>query len=74
MSWFSNIFRRKPCQHDTDYRSRTYVDENGTPMIDFECFKCGWKDHGHVYGDAEGWENLIIKRDGVEVFNQKGRS
>ena len=72
MSWLRNILRRKPCEHDTDYRSRTYLSPDGTPMTEFECFTCGWKDHGHVYADAENWKtNLIIKRKGVEVFNQR---
>jgi len=63
--------KRKKCEHDTDFRSRTYLSPDGTPMIDFECFKCGWEDQGHVYADSADWKtNLIIKRKGVEVFNQ----
>ena len=67
-----NIFKKKRCEHDRNYRSRKYLSVDGTPMIEFDCFDCGWKDHGHVYADAEKWEeNLILVRNGVEIFKQR---
>lgn len=66
-----NIFKKKQCKHDKNYRSRTYLLKDGTPMVEFECFVCNWKDHGHVYADSDDYEkNLIIVREGKEVFNQ----
>ena len=65
------IFRKKPCEHNKNYRSHTYLSGDNTPMVDFECFDCGWKDHGHVYADADNYDvNLIIVKKGVEVFRQ----
>ena len=39
-------------------------------MIDFQCFDCDYHDHGHVYGDSEGWENLKVVRDGQLIINE----
>lgn len=66
-----NIFKKKKCNHDKNYNIRTYLSDDGTPMVDFECFDCGWKDHGHVYADIEDWkENHIIVKNSIEVFKQ----
>lgn len=66
-----NFLKKKKCEHDTNYRSRKYFTKDGTPMIEFECRSCGWKDHGHVYADAKDWENrLVVMEHGVEIINE----
>ena len=66
-----NIFKKKNCKHDKNYRNKTYLSNFGTPMVDFECFDCGFKNQGYVYTDAEDYEvNLIIVKKGIEVFKQ----
>ena len=60
--------KRKPCEHKKNYRSRTYLSEDGTPMVEFECHDCGFRDSGHVYADAENYpQKLVIVKDGVAI-------
>jgi len=67
-------FKKKECNHDTDYRSRTYLLDDGTPMVEFECYKCGWKDSGHVYADSSTYkQRLIVKEKGIIIINEPGK-
>lgn len=54
------------CGHKSWYRCHRFVSEDGTLMIDFQCWDCGYEDYGHVYGeDDDGtWTRLIFVRDG----------
>lgn len=56
MKLISSIF--KPlikCNHKKNYWWRKWLDKDRTPMIDFFCYDCGYKDRGHVHGDSSGW-------------------
>lgn len=48
-----------------------FVSEDGTPMIDFQCYDCDWHDHGHVHGDADDWTELKVVRNGKVVIHDK---
>ena len=64
------IFKKK-CKHDTDYRSKTYLSSDGTPMVEFQCRKCWYEDNGHVYADADTYEQrLIIKEKGITIVDE----
>jgi hypothetical protein len=47
------------CNHTGQYYCRRYVDKDGTPMIHFRCYDCGYEDHGHVYTN-EWPKNWIV--------------
>lgn len=65
------IFRKKKCEHDQNFRMNKYLDKDDTPMIEFDCLDCGYKDHGHVYGDAEGWVEYKQVRNGKVILHRK---
>ena len=63
---------RDKCEHTQNYRSHKYVLDDGTPMIDFQCYDCDYSDKGHVYGDGEDWTELKVVRDGeIIIHNTK---
>lgn len=57
-----------PCKHEKNYRSKKYYSNDGTPMVHFECYDCGYIDAGHVYTNE--WEGrLVVKKDGRTVID-----
>jgi len=68
------IREEKVCNHDKNYRKLKFFAPDGTPMIDFACHDCGYKDEGHVYADVKDWENnLIIACQGKIIINEHGK-
>jgi hypothetical protein len=41
---FKNLFKTKECDHTHNFRSLKYKLKDGTPMYEFECYDCGYKD------------------------------
>lgn len=67
MKWFT--VKKKRCDHSQNIRHRKYHSNDGTPMIETECFDCGYTDNGHVY--ADDWEDsLIIRQNGEFIINE----
>jgi len=65
---FKNLFKTKECDHTHNFRSLKYKLKDGTPMYEFECYDCGYKDKGCVYADGQTWDDkLVIKRNGVQI-------
>jgi hypothetical protein len=48
----------KKCDHRQNVRHRKYHSNDGTPMIETECFDCGYTDKGVVYADE--WKDELI--------------
>jgi len=75
MSWehayrTAKVLKTRVCYHTQNHRSHKYLATDGTPMIDFECYDCGYKDHGHVYSDGEDWVELKIVKNGQIIFHR----
>ncbi len=69
MKWFGN---KKNCNHENNVRIKKYHLDDGTPMVDTQCFDCGYTDSGHVYTDD--WKDeLIVKRNGKIIINENLR-
>lgn len=68
------LFRRKPCTHEKNYRKHKFNSEDGTPMIEFHCYDCGWQDNGHVYGESWKEPELKVVRDGHLIINEKSNA
>ena len=63
---FFGLYKPKPCKHENNTRVRKYKLRDGTPMIEVDCYDCGYSDHGHVY--ANDWpESLVITKDGKVI-------
>lgn len=54
--WFS--IKKKKCNHNTHYYYRKHLDINNTPMIEFICQDCNFRDHGHVYAEPSEWPKM----------------
>lgn len=67
MGILSNILEKKQvCEHNQNVVHRKFHLEDGTPIIDTRC-SCGYRDYGHVYGDAQNWKDeTIIIKNGVK--------
>ena len=80
-NFWKKIFgiEEKVCKHDKNYRKLKFFAPDGTPMIEFACHDCGYKDEGHItsYINADGssdWENhLIIASDGKIIIDEHGK-
>ncbi len=53
-------YLEKKCEHKR-FTRKQWFDSDGTPMVYFNCWDCGYNDRGHVHGDPEqmrkdGWE------------------
>jgi hypothetical protein len=58
----NRVSKSKVCNHDQNYKSRQYLLEDGTPMIEFTCLDCHFRDRGPVHGDGNSvnWVKTII--------------
>jgi hypothetical protein len=60
--------KRETCRHNRNYSNEQYKDFEGTPMIRFICFDCGFGDRGHVHADPNSWEEFREEvRSGVQI-------
>lgn len=60
--WWSGS---RPCAHETNWTEWRYFSKCHTPMTQFVCDDCQFRDCGHVYtdGDDKNWEGLTRKRE-----------
>ena len=63
------LYLPRECEHTKNYRMHKYVLEDGTPMIDFQCYDCDHSDKGHVYGDGENWEEIKVVKDNKIIIH-----
>lgn len=69
MKWFT--VKKKKCDHSQNVRHKKYHLDDGTPMIETQCFDCGFVDKGHVYADSDDWDDrLIVIRNGKTEIDE----
>jgi len=62
--FIAKIFKKnKKCLCNKNTFARKYFSDDNTPMIEFMCFDCGYRDSGHVYADPSNWkiESITLK-------------
>lgn len=67
--WLLDLFKEKePCKHNKNNRENKFRLPDGTPMVDFVCFDCGYEDRGHVYA-GEDWpvKKITLTHDGQKL-------
>lgn len=65
--------KKKKCDHTQNVRHKKYHLNDGTPMIETQCFDCDYIDCGHVYADE--WEDrLLVIRNGKTEIDEPLRA
>ena len=61
---------KKKCNHTQNVRHKKYHSEDGTPMIETQCFDCDYTDIGCVYADGEWEDRIIVIRSGKTEIDE----